>query len=261
MKSSTDKEAFVTHRNYAECLASLLQGASLAYTPHLSSHALPLLDRKENLIRLTKRSLDDERGIVDQDKDYSYASTSWLPVKGYYLLFNLLLTIEYVIHPEQAAFALSHTKCVETFTRRLKDGELAFDQPVLNRVFDGGIFQHQEKAGANLSRAISLDRQFKMAMAKIADYKQDEWKRRQRIKSFMPASSRQQRAEFRKDFTCSVFEFPYYMRLRASYRDFAFIEGVSTAETAQYFQAYFSLTMAFYQLLDELKEQLVLARA
>ena len=260
MDGTTDKEAFVTHHNYAECLASLVDGASLAYTPLLHRHQLPLLDRKANLIALTKRSLEEERRIVDLDKDYSFASTSWLPVKGYYLLFNLLLTIEYVINPEPSAFTMSHAKCLRAFTKRLNDRELAFDQPVLNTVFDGAIFQHREQSGANLSRRIGLERRFRIAMAKIADYKEEEWKRQKRINDFRTQFSREKRAEFRKHFTCSVFEFPYYMRLRASYRDFAFIEGVSTAETAQYFRSYYDFVMAFYQLLEALKRGLVKAR-
>jgi hypothetical protein len=123
VKSGTDKEAFVTHRNYTECLAPFLDGVSLEYTRHLVRAPLPLLNRKLNLIGLTKKSLEDEKRIVDQYKDYSYASTSWLPVKGYYLLFNLMLTIEYIINPHHNVFVQSHAHCMRAFTRRLKDGE------------------------------------------------------------------------------------------------------------------------------------------
>jgi hypothetical protein len=105
------------------------------------------------------------------------------------------------------------------------------------------------------------ERLFNIAMAKIADYKEDEWKRQNGIRDFLKASTREKRDEFRKGFTCSVFEFPYYMRLRASYRDFAFIEGVSTAETAHYFQTYLTLILSFYCLLDKLKRQLVQTRS
>ena len=156
---------------------------------------------------------------------------------------------------------MSHTKCIQSFTRRLRDRDLVFDEPILNTVFDGTIFLHRDQVGANLSRTISLDRRFKIAMAKIADYKEEEWRRRNRVGDFRNHSNKKLRDHFRNQFTCSIFEFPYYMRLRASYRDFAFIEGVSTAETAQYFQTYFGLTMAFYQVLDELKEVLVRARS
>ena len=74
-----------------------MSGTTLQYNNSLQKAGLPDIDQKKNLIVLTKKSLSDEKKIVDIDKDYSYASTSWLPVKSYYLIFNVLLTVEYVI--------------------------------------------------------------------------------------------------------------------------------------------------------------------
>ena len=97
LRNTPEHQAYDTHLNYIKCLASLMSGTTLQYNNSLQKAGLPDIDQKKNLIVLTKKSLSDEKKIVDIDKDYSYASTSWLPVKSYYLIFNVLLTVEYVI--------------------------------------------------------------------------------------------------------------------------------------------------------------------
>lgn len=261
MTNISDKEAFATHLNYADCVASLVKGATLTYAPSLNKRQLPLLEKKANLIALTLRSLKEEKRIVDLDHDYSIGSTLWLPVKGYYLLFNVLLTIEYIINVQPNTFTASHTGCLRIFTKRLKDGDLQFNQPILNSVVDGSIFSHRDESGANLSRRIGIDRRYRIAMAKIADYKEEEWKRQRKIPDFRSKANRQLRTDFRNSFACSIFEFPYFMRVRANYRDFAFIEGVSANETAQYFQCYYDFIMGLYQVLARLQSDLIKARA
>ncbi|MCH7945115.1 MAG: FAD-dependent oxidoreductase [Armatimonadetes bacterium] len=131
----------------------------------------------------------------------------------------------------------------------------------VNTVFDGDIFHYHDESGANLRSNITLDRSFRMAMAKIADYKEEDWKRLKGIGNFKSPSNQKKRADYRANFTCSVFEFPYYMRLRAQYRDFAFIDGVTSSETAEYFNTYYNLIMAFYEALDALKTKLVASRS
>jgi hypothetical protein len=46
------------------------------------------------------------------------------------------------------------------------------------------------------------------------------------------------------------------MRLRANYRDFAFIEGVSSEDTAAYFNDYFAFAKHLYRALRGLQTQL-----
>jgi len=61
-------------------------------------------------------------------------------------------------------------------------------------------------------------------------------------------------------FTVSAFDFPYYMRIRSNYRDFAFINSVTTAETAQYFNTFFGFTISFVKVLEKMKRELISAR-
>lgn len=225
----------------------------------LNKAKLPDLDSKKNLINLTLRSLKDEHTIVQQDRDYSYASTSWLPVKTYYLLFNLMLTIEYILLIQKPVFNCSHVKCIEEFTRKLETKEIEFNEALLNNVFDQSILKHKEISGANLSKRIGMDRRYTMAIRKIANYKLDLWKRREKI-NLKTKTGKTKNAEYLKKFKISIFEFPYYMRIRSNYKDFAFIEGVSSLDTALYFNSYYNFSLNLFNTLDRLKKSMLKAR-
>lgn len=256
-----EQQAFDTHFNYISCLAKLFNGATLKYTHTLTKAVLPNIDEKRNLIKLTKLSLNDESRIVAIDKDYSYASTSWLPIKVYYLIFNILLTIEYIIKVQKNAFSRGHHACIEEFTRQLKDKEMEFSVPELNVVYDQSILNYKNAAGANLSKKTSDADMYKMAMRKIANYKLDDWKKHNHINAKRRVDKAQLAHHLANDFFVSIFDFPYYMRIRSNYRDFAFIEGVSTTETALYFNQYLLFTAHFVKALEDMKKTLVRARS
>jgi len=260
MNVSQEKEAYRTHYNYAECLADLISNSSLSCNLKLKQKKLPDLKEKENLINLTKKSLEDEYKIVNMDKEYSYASTSWLPIKSYYLIFNRLLTIEYIIKAQNNIFKCSHCNCIEEFTRKLANSEISFSDPLLNTIYCGPVFDYHDVPGANLSRRISKDRRYNLAMAKASDYKLADWKRKKSIEDFKKKVDQEKKKEYLETFKFSIFEFPYYMRIRSNYRDFAFIEGVSIGETAAYFECYYKFTMGFYNLLNKLQNSLIKMR-
>ena len=261
---SEGQEAFRTHHNYIRSLKRHIEGSTLSYTgvSAIVRAPVPFLNSKTNLIDLTILSLKDEAEIVSKDKDYSYASTSWLPIKTYYLLFNMMLTIEYLFAPEREreSFKITHNKCAQNFTKRLACGEIKFSNLKLNEIYNRDIFCYREQSGANLRSASGFDHT-RLALKKIAQYKQEEWQRQKRIPDFIKPEHRRKKEEFRRGFQLSVFEFPYHMRLRANYRDFAFIEGVSSADTARYFNDYFVFAIGFYKALLSLKSQLEEARA
>lgn len=256
LKTSNEHQAYDTHFNYIKCLCSLTKDTTLQYKGSLRKAGLPDIDEKKNLIDLTKKSLNDEHKIVGIDKDYSYASTSWLPVKSYYLIFNILLTIEYIFKIQKGIFRLGHTNCVDEFTRKLKSQEIEFSNPILNQVFDQTILSHKVASGANLSLRTTDEDMYKMAIRKIAKYKVDDWKQRNRI-NLKKSKDKTNYQNYLSNFSVSIFDFPYHMRIRSNYRDFAFIDGVTTDETADYFNTFFTFSVHFVKMLEKLKTDLV----
>ena len=252
-----DHNAYTTHLNYIRCLADLMSSATLTYSGvHLRVASLPHVGEKQNLIQLTRQSLEDEHRIVQIDEDYSYASTSWLPIKSYYLVFNVLLTIEYILTLRRACFRMGHLEIVNAFTRRLEVGHIQFSEPILNEVFDGRILNYRTPSGTNLSRRTSPSVMYKLVMKKIAKYKEEDWRRKRTINLRIPADRNRHRSYVSTRLQVSVFDFAYFMRLRSNYRDFAFIDGISTAETAEYFNHYFRFTTELFGNLENLKTDL-----
>ena len=256
------QEAFWTHYNYIHCLKSMMGSATISFAniSSISPAPLPDLDNKRNLINLTRKSLSDEAKIVEMDNEYSYASTSWLPVKAYYLLFNMMVTVEYLITLNAGSFRMGHGTCIGKFTKRLDAGEITFDVPDLNTVYDGSIFNYREPSGTNLRRSLPPSQHAKLAMKKIANYKLEDWKRAKGISSFRSQVNKEKKTAYLQTFKTSIFEFPYYMRIRANYRDFAFIDEVTYSNTADYFNDYLAFSLGFYNALDALKRQLIRAR-
>jgi len=130
----------------------------------------------------------------------------------------------------------------------------------LNRIYDKTIFTHREAPGTNLRPALMANQHTALAMKKVARYKMEEWKRLKKISTFQTQENRNLRDAYLQRFRLSIFEFHYHMRLRANYHDFAFIEGVSSTETANYFNEYLTFTKSLYNALIGLKRELVKAR-
>lgn len=258
-----DKQSYKTHYNYISCLSQLIKGSSLKCTAVLTKDNLPFLEKKLNLIDLTKKSLKDEYEIVRIDNEYSYASTSWLPVKTYYLLFNQLLTIEYVIKNNKNVFNTKHIDCVNIFTEKLKTKEIEFSNPILNQVFDKSILNYSSKtSGANLSHKTKPDVMYKLIMKKMAEYKLEDWQRVvAKNENFRSNKDKQKKIAFLNKLSLSIFDFLYCMRIRANYRDFAFINGVSPTETANYFKKYYNFSASFFNLLKKLENSLIKMRS
>jgi len=254
------REAYDTHFHYIECLCNLMNGVTIRYAGSLKKAATPDVDTKKNLIELTKKSLNDERKIVKIDQDYSYASTSWLPIKSYYLLFSILVTIEYIFKIQKSIYRLGHVACVDEFTRKLKSGEIIFSEPLLNQVFDQSILKFKVKSGANLSRKTSKSEMYKMALRKVSMYKLDYWKQKNNI-NLRKKSHKLKYQGYIETFNVSIFDFIYYMRIRANYRDFAFIDGVTTNDTAKYFKYYFGFTAYLLRALEGLQKNLLIMRS
>ncbi|MFA7685517.1 MAG: hypothetical protein WCX95_01815 [Candidatus Gracilibacteria bacterium] len=255
-----EQQEFDTHLSYISALRTLTDSANLTINQRILPKPIPDLNKKKNLIDLTIKSLNDEYEIVKRDADYSYASMSWLPIKSYYLLFNILLTIEYLIKVDSSIFSIGHQKCIEEYTRKLRDKELEFDVPILSKVFDRSIFALKYSPGLQLSNKTDIDLKFNMLIKKASLYKLDTWKRQQKINNFRNKSSREKKDQYLNSFTISIFEFSYYMRIRCNYRDMAFIENVSKNDTKKYFEEYMGFTKNMCRILLSLRKTIACGR-
>lgn len=247
-----------THYVYIKCLSRLIDGCFLIYNSRVNDKKLPFLKKKGNLIKLTKKSLEDEYKIVCADNEYSYACISWLPVKIYYLLFNQFLTLEYIIKGKEDVFNTKHIDCLKNFTNKLEKKEIEFSNPILNQVFDKSILDWKSGIpGANLSSNTEKKILYRLIMKITANYKLNDWKRVNSIKDFRSKVNKEKKRKFLDGFKVSIFDFFYCMRIRANYRDFNFINNISFDETFKYFKEYYNFSLNFFELFKKLGEDLI----
>lgn len=252
---SSEKFAFDTHLNYITSLSLLSVDLSLEYTNKIHQKPIPSYEKKKNIINLTARSLKDEYEIINVDPEYSYASTSWLPVKSYYLIFNLLLTAEYCIRPEEKSFKTSHTRLISNWNHMIKSGEVVFSCEEIGKIHGAEIFDFKLPPGATLSPRTSKENLCKAAMKMIANYKYDEWKSKLKVK-LGSKEGQDAKKVFMENFSVSILDYFYQMRIRSNYRDFAFIDEITCEETKKFFETYYSTTIKFQNALVGLCKQL-----
>lgn len=252
---SDDKYAFDTHLNYITAIRSLCPDLSVSYTNKIIKLSLPELKTKENVISLTNKSLADEYKIIQEDAEYSFASTSWLPVKAYYLIFNFMLTAEYCINPQTKSFKISHTRLISIWNSRLKKGEIVFSEKDLGIVYGKEILDFILPKGSTFKNSTSKDDLYKSAMKMIARYKYEDWKSGLKVK-LGSKEGQVEKQEFLDNLEVSIFDYFYQMRIRSNYRDFAFISGVTSQDTKKYFEIYYSITKNICDSLSKLSKQI-----
>lgn len=247
---------FKTHLNYISNLSLQSKNLSLAYGNRISVNKnLTKYKTKASLFNLTKQSIENESKIVQIDSSYAKTVCCWMPVKSYYLCFNLMLTILYLITTDENDFKKTHTGLIEMFTLKLKNKEFLFSSPIFNEVFYCTILDFKMQAGFNISTPVTqndMENLYKLSMKKIAEYKKEEYRKREKLNLRKAVDKNKMEKYLKNTFQISIFDFLYQMRIRANYRDFAFIENVSDTEAKIYFDEYYSFLTRFIQALFKL---------
>ena len=113
---------FLTHLHYTKCVNMLAR--NLILTENLSiknkiKKESKYLRKKMNLIKLTLKSIKGEYRTIIENPDFAELYVSWISVKSYYLIFNSLLILDYLITTQELSFNLSHEKAIERFKQYL----------------------------------------------------------------------------------------------------------------------------------------------
>lgn len=256
LRDKIESPEFKTHLNYLTNLNRLSSGIRLNYNNRINPNTqLTKYRTKGNLFNLTMRSIRNEMEIVNADISYSKAVCSWIPIKSYYLCFNILLTILYLITTDEKDFLKSHTAIIEIFTGKIKNKDIEFSNKLFNNVYDFSILSFSMPTGFNISKPLTnLDEVnlFKLSLKKIAEYKLEEFKRIQKL-NLRKKEDKIKFENYKKNkFQVSVFDFLYQMRLRANYRDFTFIESIDDDQAFDYFTNYYSFLMNVISSLSKL---------
>jgi hypothetical protein len=248
-----------THLRYAQSLEKW--SLSLAITCKLKPKLQKLVGMKEvknktHLIKLIYNSLEDEFAIVQADSSYSTASVLWLPTKSYYLLYHLLSLIEYLLTGDKHAMRISHRKCLDTFTKRIKADEVVFSCQRFNTIFNCSIFDFRSQSGEHLRSMVSDDVIHNLLMKKVANYKIEDYVTLFKVNRRTP-KGREAYRKFVSQLQVSIIDYFYLMRIKSSYKNLSFIDGIDDGRTKNYFETYYRTTLSFYNCLSTLKNKLL----
>jgi len=256
---------FITHLNYVSCLNILSRDITASCNLSIKNkiNESKLLLKKINLIKLTVKSINGEYKMIQQNPDFAELCVSWISVKAYYLIFNLSLILEYLLSGQEFALSFSHKKLLRKFKQRIGRKEIFFSKKIFNINFQcSKIMDLQVKSGANIKIiGFNLKERIIQIFRKLVFYKLEDFQREEGIKNFRSKKNRQKKKEFLENNTVNIYEFFYWYRIKANYRDLEFLNrDISNYKFSEYYRNYFELTFTFFNVFKKLINDLTKIR-
>lgn len=238
---------FLTHANYVDYMCSESENLSLKIINHLTGSIKAeneLLSKKVRLSILTMDNLSAEMDVINDNIDYATVCSSWIPVKSYYIFFNLVTILQYLVKCDNSILtSTTHRGLMRWVKIIIENGELQFSNNTFNKVYNTSeINQWRFRSGNNLATIYHQDRD-KQLIKKLHEYAKDEFKRSNKKKSLRGTL----KTQFERQTKVSLCDFFYWYRIKVNYRDLEFLD--STIDDLQFYlfyQHYFKCTHNFY---------------
>ena len=242
--------AFITHLNYLKCVSRLSTGLSVSTEDptNVVTSISPLVEKKKVLATLTKDNLDSELAQIRNLHDYAQICISWVPVKSYYLFFNLIILLIYLQTGEESWLTAGHIEVQRKLKELIRSGDLTFSVGSFNTIYiPSRILSWAIPSGNNVT-TVNFDYGLleRQAIKKMFLYSQEEFKRVRNVKRL----AGQLKQNFMNSTTINLSEFFYWYRIKANYRDMEFINSnVGITDFYNFYTEYYSLTANFYDAL------------
>ncbi len=248
---------FVTHINYLDYLKNISKGLSISCNLKIKNKILEskILSKKIRLLKLTLKSINAEYETILKNPDYAVVCVSWISVKSYYLLFNLLLIIKYLITGNEDSFSCGHDGILKSLKNCLRKKELIFNKEYFNNIYKGrSVSKWKAKPHANIKIINPNPKERFFQIIKILmRYRIEDFKRKEKVKTL---NSKKGRA-FLDESDISICEFFYWYRIKANYRDLEFLDkDIADSRFKDYYCNYYFLTMYFYKAFKDLINEL-----
>ena len=255
--SPLDHPDFSTHKHYISYLRRISNDLRLTLSCELSrgTTVAPLARKKVRLIELTLENIRSEAQMVVKPPENGQAAISWLPVKAYYLIFNLTILLEYLVSANPLLLLSTHEGSLDRFKRLLEGTSISFSEPAFNEIRRGDEIEKMKVEKSDNIRQTTITRK-EQVYRKFLDYKRESVRRRARVKRLKKV----QMSEIRnRDFSLS--EVFYWYRIKANYGDLEFIsDKVPASEFKELYTQYCFLTANFYKALKKCVNEASLAR-
>lgn len=241
---------FITHLNYVHFLAELTTGISVLPLNDGATITLPkILKNKANLIKLTKRNIDYEYRVVKENPEFAQVCASWMPVKSYYLLFNLITILRFLTSNNIRAISDSHLGFLKWLNSSIERKELLFNKVEFNQMHEGvELLEWKGSTGSRLKRSGQDQKEMLLSvLKKIQTYKVEDFRRKNGIENLRLKVNKENIKQFLSKNRTSLIEFFYWYRIKANYRDLEFLDkNISADHFNDYYLSYYTLTNNMY---------------
>lgn len=256
---------FITHLHYIEFLNTISKDMSLERKREFNGKIQTpskLLKQKARLINFTLKSIGDEYGVISTNNDFAVFCCSWIPVKSYYIVFNLLLILKYLITCDEKSFSSSHSGINKEFKGYIERGEIKFSKDCFNEVYDGKKIEeicHWKSASGESLKIISFNEEgrLKLILKKIVEYKKDDFKRIKNLKSLRGKNGK----EFLSQSKINLSDFFYCWRIKANYGGMEFLDKqIPDIQFKNYFLNYYGFLLNYHKCLKNIINELAIIR-
>lgn len=256
---------FLTHLNYVSCLNDVSKNISISTNLSLKSKLKEnkALNKKITLIKLTLESIDGEMKTIVKNPEYAELCVSWISVKSYYLIYNMMLIVDFLISGNEFSLNSGHIEIMNRFKKYLERKILLFCFDIFNINHDcSAILKLNFVPGTNIKiNNPNLQDRCSQILKKLLDYKLDNLKRSDHLKNFRSNHAKEIKERYIKSETINLLEFFYWYRIKANYRDLEFLNKDLTSDKFEdFYQNYFELTGNFYKALRDLINSLSMVR-
>jgi len=221
-----------------------------------------LLEQKARLINFTLKSIGDEYKVISTNNDFAVFCCSWIPVKAYYIIFNLLLILKYLITCDEKSFLSTHSGINKEFKSYIEREEIKFSKDCFNKVYENEKIEEtcQWKSASGESLKVvsfSEEGRLKHILKKIVEYKKDDFKRVKSIKSLRGKSGK----EFLSQTKINLSDFFYCWRIKANYGGMEFLDKqIPDIQFKNYFLNYYGFLLNYHNCLKNIINELALIR-
>lgn len=248
---------FITHLNYVSSLSALSR--NLTATCNLSIknkiQECKLLNKKINLINLTKKNIKGEYEIIRKNPEFAELCVSWISVKAYYLIFNSLLILEHLLTGTESSLKFTHKEAIRRFKEDINRKDISFNKKIFNKNFDClDVMKVKIKPGSNIKIfGIGSTERISQILKKLVDYKLEDFRRTENVKDFRLKKNQQKKKDFLTNNSVNLWEFFYWYRIKANYRDLEFLDkDISSSKFCDFYNNYSELTWNFFGSLKNI---------
>ncbi len=248
---------FKTHYNYVHYLKNLSKELLIAENYNFKKTKIEFpkaLLKKTRLIRIFKKSIDEEYKGISECHDLSVIGNIWIATKSYYLLFHMWSIVNYLINFEIKSLENSHKKISKFIKEEVSKKHLIFSNDEFNKLYSYEEIAGMEGVpGANLRGNYDKEKMKCCILKKIAKSKIEELKFTKKINDFRKKKNKKIKLDFESKEKNNLVDFFYMDRIKNHYRDLDFLEKNNSSELHfEYYENYFNLTNNFYVALKKL---------